>query len=223
MSIIWNKIENFSKTVIGKISSTGSPLIEDHLNKFNWENHIFWSEKYRRAHVEIVDHRENHGLYILHTTIFPHTNDPSPIWGFDAVCGKNKISGAFHDFSLIGDNDHIMYQWWVNETSKYLWNKPRELPDWGKRIFSPAMVAVGNIQSEKELDDLLSLAERSLNYYLDHVGLSQESGAEYHMAQNQYCYYQKKNPHVIRSMVNMGVDRTLMEEFVEKILFPEIS
>lgn len=222
MSIIWNKVERFSKRVIEKISKSGSPVSDDKLEKFNWENHIFWSTKYRRAHIEIVDHRKSHGLYILHITIFPHFNDSGPIWGFDAVCGKNKISGAFHDFSLVGDHSHPMYDWWANESSKYKWNRVRELPDWGKKIFSPSMVAVGNIQTESELDDLLLLGEKSLDYYLTNVGLSQESGAEYHMAQNRYCHFQKKNPHVVRSMVNMGIDQTLMEEFVEEILFPEI-
>jgi hypothetical protein len=221
MSIIWSKVENFSKKLIETISSSGCPVFEDKLTKFNWQNHIFQSVKYRRAHIEIVDHRESHGLYILHTTIFPHFNDSAPIWGFDAVCGRNKISGAFHDFSPMGDHSHYMYDWWTNESAKFNWNKVRELPDWGKKIFSPSMVAIGNIQTELELDNLLALGQRSLEYYLNYVGLTQESGADFHMAQNRYCYYQKKNPHVVRSMVNMGIDQKIMEEFVETVLFPE--
>jgi hypothetical protein len=53
------------------------------------------------------------------------------------------------------------------------------------------------------------------------VGHSQESGSDYHMAQNRYCRYQKQNPHVVRSMVAMGVPEPVITEFVENILFPE--
>jgi hypothetical protein len=61
----------------------------------------------------------------------------------------------------------------------------------------------------------------SLDYYLEHVGLTQESGADFHHAQNRYCYYQKQNPHVIRSMVSMGVPESQITKFVQDILFPE--
>jgi hypothetical protein len=54
------------------------------------------------------------------------------------------------------------------------------------------------------------------------VGVDQQSGADYHMAQNKYCHWQKQNPHVVRSMVSMGVDEVKMKRFVEKVLFPEI-
>jgi hypothetical protein len=43
------------------------------------------------------------------------------------------------------------------------------------------------------------------------------------MAQNRYCYWQKKNPHVIRSMVAMGIEESVIKRFVDKVLFPEIA
>ena len=61
------------------------------------------SLRYRRAHISTIDARETKKLYLLHVTVFPHTNDPSPIYGFDIVCGPTKVSGAFHDFSISGD------------------------------------------------------------------------------------------------------------------------
>jgi hypothetical protein len=83
------------------------------------------------------------------------------------------------------------------------------------------MIAAGNISDEAELDSLCNIGLHSLDYYLKNVGLTQESGADYHMAQNRYCYYQKQNPHVINSMVSMGVDNQVMTEFVQEVLFPE--
>jgi hypothetical protein len=42
------------------------------------------------------------------------------------------------------------------------------------------------------------------------------------MAQNRYCHWQKQNPHVIRSMVSMGIDEAKMKRFVDEVLFPEV-
>jgi hypothetical protein len=83
------------------------------------------------------------------------------------------------------------------------------------------MIAAGNISEESELDQLSNIGLHSLDFYLKNVGITQESGADYHMAQNRYCYYQKQNPHVINSMVAMGVDKQIMQNFVHEVLFPE--
>jgi predicted DNA-binding protein len=84
------------------------------------------------------------------------------------------------------------------------------------------MVAAGNIQAGEELDNLCELATRTLDYYLKNVGNTQQDLADYHMAQNLYCHYQKQNPHVIKSMVSMGVEESTMKRFVSEVLFPEI-
>jgi hypothetical protein len=155
--------------------------------------------------------------------VFAHFNDSSPIWGFDAVCGPNKITGAFHDFSSAGDPDHDMIKWFAEESKKLEWNKPRVLPDWAQQIFSPAMIAAGNVNDGAELDALCDMALRSLAYYLTNVGITQSADADYHMAQNRYCHYQKQNPHVIKSMVSMGVAESTMKQFVDEVLFPEVA
>lgn len=219
MTQIWSKIENLAEQLKTKFAETGNFVSSD--NQDGWQNYIYHSSKYRRAHVEIVDFRTKHNIYILHSTVFPHFNDPSPIWGFDAVCGPNKISGAFHDFSSAGDGNHYMMSWF-NETSKnYQWRKPRELPPWAQQIFSNSMIAAGNVREGQELDDLCSLAVKTVDYYLANVGLSQEWPLDYHMAHNKYCFYQKQNPHVINSMVAMGIPRADMIKFVNEVLFPE--
>jgi predicted DNA-binding protein len=85
------------------------------------------------------------------------------------------------------------------------------------------MVAAGSVQPGEELDNLCELATRTVDYYLKNVGNTQQDVADYHMAQNRYCHYQKQNPHVIKSMVTMGVDEVKMRRFVNEILFPEID
>jgi hypothetical protein len=223
MTAVWDKIEQLAKHFESKFNATGE-TIEGTLDKeYDWHNQLWSSNRYRRAHVEVVDKRDSHGIYILHTTIFPHFNDPSPIFGFDAVCGKNKITGAFHDFSHAGDPNSFMYLWFKAQVHDLEWNKPRELPEWARMIFSPAMVAAGNLQDQAEVDQLCDTAKTTLDFYLNNVGLDQQSGADYHMAQNRYCHWQKQNPHVIRSMVSMGVPEPVMKRFVDTVLFPEVA
>ena len=222
MTAVWDKISNLAKDIESRFAESGVPY-NHNTNEYNWYNALYFSPRYRRAHVEIVDNRESHKLYILHCTIFPHFNDPSPIWGFDAVCGPNKITGAFHDFSNAGDPTHSMMQWFKAQAHGLKWNKPRQLPEWAQQIFSSAMVAAGNLQDEAEIDQLCNTALTTLDFYLKNVGVEQQSGADFHMAQNRYCYYQKQNPHVIKSMVSMGVPEDTMKRFVNEVLFPETS
>jgi hypothetical protein len=138
------------------------------------------------------------------------------------VCGPNKITGAFHDFSHAGDPKSFMYLWFKAQVNGLEWNKPRQLPEWAQAIFSPAMVAAGNLQDESEIDQLCNTALTTLDFYLNNIGKDQQDVADYHMAQNRYCHYQKQNPHVINSMVAMGVPEPKMKQFVKEILFPEM-
>jgi len=222
MTAVWNKVEELARQIENRFNATGESIVGTVSTDYSWHNQLWSSPRYRRAHIEIVDNRETHKLYILHCTIFPHFNDPSPIWGFDAVCGPNKITGAFCDFSAAGDSNHAMMSWFGTEAKKYGWQKPRELPEWARNIFSDNMVAAGNVQEGKELNDLCQIALDSLDYYLKNVGNTQQDAADYHMAQNRYCRYQKQNPHVIRSMVSMGVEEPVIRRFVSEVLFPEV-
>ena len=220
MTDVWGRISHLAEQFNHLLAKSGDPQVVNNPD-YDWDNVIYKSNRYRRAHVEVVDRRDTHKIYILHCTVFPHYNDPSPVFGFDAVCGPNKITGAFLDYSAAGDRDHPMMRWFAKQTCDLAWNKPRELPEWARAIFSPAMVAAGNVNTEAELDLLCDLALQTFNYYLSTVGHGQESGSDYHMAQNRYCRYQKQNPHVVRSMVAMDIPEPVITEFVENILFPE--
>ena len=221
MTIVWDKISKLAADITDKFNATGEKAEGSLEEQYGWHNTLWSSNRYRRAHVEIVDFRETYKIYILHVTVFPHFNDPSPIYGFDAVCGPNKITGAFHDFSHAGDPRSFMYLWFKAKVTGLEWNKPRQLPEWAQQIFSPAMVAAGNLQDESEIDQLCDTALTTLDFYLANIGKDQESGADYHMAQNRYCYYQKQNPHVINSMISMGIPEPKMKQFIQEILFPE--
>jgi hypothetical protein len=185
---------------------------------------VLSSVNYRRAHISTVDARETKKLYLLHVTVFPHTSNPAPIYGFDIVCGPTKVSGAFHDFSWAGSFDGCddMEQWFSERTKGIEWNKPRELPEWAKRIFSPSMVAIGAVGPE-ELDAFIALGLETLDYYLDGLHKYNWKTMDNRLNQNRYCHYQKQNPRTPASLQHLGFTAEEATEFVETMLFPEIS
>ena len=221
MTIVWDKVSKLAADITEKFNATGNVINGSSEDQYGWHNTLWSSNSYRRAHVEIVDFRETYKIYILHVTVFPHFNDPSPIYGFDAVCGPNKITGAFHDFSHAGDPTSFMYLWFKAQVNGLKWNKPRKLPECDQAIFSPAIVAAGNLREEAEIDQLCATAITTLDFYLNNVGKEQQDVASFHMAQNRYCHYQKQNPQVIRSMISMGIPEDKIKKFVQEILFPE--
>jgi phycocyanobilin:ferredoxin oxidoreductase len=157
-------------------------------------------------------------MWVMHMCIFPHYNDPSPIFGFDIVCGKNKITGAFHDFSKV--DDCYLYKTYLNRMEGLNWSKPRELPDWAKQIFSPQMLAVGNIQTQEEFDQLTKTVIDNLRLYIYNIGVGY-ADKDYKEQHNHYCKYQKMNPHTPAMMVNFGVNKDVFTQFMNDVLFQE--
>ena len=218
--MIWNRVLGLAENIEQKFIETGTLIPED-TTEYDWYNKLYTSDSYRRAHIEIVDKTLTHKILVLHCTIFPHYNDPSPIWGFDAVCGPSKITGAFHDMSSGGVEDHPMMLWFGEQTSQLSWNKPRELPDWATATFSKNIVAAGNVNDETELDSLSNLALYSLDYYLKNVGKTKQDKIDYWPKQSAYNKNNKLNPHVVRSMVSMGVPEEKILKFINEVLYPE--
>lgn len=220
MTKIWERSVECAQQVEKLFRNTGE-LVEFTLDdRLGVKDLVFSSLRYRRAHISIVDARETKKVWMLHVTVFPHYNDPSPIYGFDIVAGPEKVSGAFHDFSSSGDGSHEMMRWFANFVAGIEWNKRRELPEWARQIFSNHIVAIGAV-GLSELEEFIHIGLKSLEYYLEHVGISQQSGADYVMAQNRYCYYQKQNPHTPRVLQNLGFTEEEARNFVNSNMFPE--
>lgn len=219
---VWPEANKLADNIINKFAGYEveqiDPKYEHHSDNFTWKNYLWTCSQFRRAHIEIVDATKNHKMWVMHMCIFPHYDSPDPIFGFDVVCGKNKITGAFHDFSRVG-NSHV-YDWYQDKMSKIEWNKPRELPSWAKAIFSPNMVAAGNIQTQEELDQLTQTVIDNLDYYLYNIG-TVDKWKQHFEAHNNYCKNQKLNPHTPAMMVNFGVDKTVFMNFMDELLFPE--
>lgn len=189
--------------------------------KGNVYDYLFVNESYRRAHVSIVDARDTKSFWLLHVTIFPHENDGCPIYGFDIVAGPNKVSGAFHDFSSSGNDNHCMSKWFSEQTKDLAWNKRRELPEWAASIFSKNIVAIGAVGVE-ELDAFCNLGLHTLKYYLENVGCTKSYLHDHTEQQNFYCEQQRKNPHTPRVLQVLGFTEEEAISFVNDTLFPLI-
>lgn len=221
---IWHKAEACGARVLELVQGIGPALPHkpNPVVNFGWISSLHASNRIRRAHVDIIDARETHKLWIMHCCIFPHVNDTSPIFGFDIISGPSRISGAFLDFSTTGIDDHPMMQWFDQRVTNLNWKKERQLPDWAAAIFSPAMVAAGAITDEKEVDQLTSLGIECLEYYLAHVGHQRNDHKDSYHEQNNYCINQKRNPHTPRTMAMLGLTPDQVTEFFEHLMFPNI-
>jgi phycocyanobilin:ferredoxin oxidoreductase len=225
-SKVWTSLIQIQQMLEKKFSETGIEVNEPGMDRFNqpgWINRVWSSDNYRRAHIDVVDARDSKGLWMMHCCVFPHTHNPAPIFGFDVVAGKNKITGCFIDYSPTGDKNHSMIEYFGEEVSRYEWNKKRTLPEWAQRIFSEHMVAAGNVSDEHELSQIASLASILVNHYVDTVGETNHKTADTTFEQNYYAQNQKQNPHTPKVMVSLGLSEEDVKVFVQDCLFPEIQ
>lgn len=227
MSTVWDTLIEIERRLEGAFYATGSIVEEPGMYRFNkpgWINKVWYSSRYRRAHVDVVDARETKGLWMMHCCVFPHLDNSAPIFGFDVIAGRNKMTGCFIDYSPTTDQNHPMIDYFAEEVKNYEWHKPRILPDWAQRIFSPHMVAAGNVSDEREINQISKLADVLIKHYVDNVdetrGLADVAAAK--SAQNYYAVNQKQNPHTPKVMTSLGLDEEDVRIFIQECLFPDL-
>ena len=226
MSQVWNTLIEVKELLENQFNKTGTEVFEPGMDRFNkpgWVNRVWISGSYRRAHIDVVDARETKGLGMMHCCVFPHTHNPAPIFGFDVIAGKNKITGCFIDYSPAGDSEHPMVEYFAEEVGRYDWNKPRKLPEWAERIFSSNMIAAGNVSDERELNQIASLAGILVNHYTENVAETNNTANNTAELQNYYAQNQKQNPHTPKVMASLGLDEDDIRVFIQECLFPEIQ
>ena len=225
-SKVWATLIEIQELFTDHFSRTGIEVYEPGMDRFNqpgWVNRVWTGSFYRRAHVDVVDARDTRGLWMMHCCVFPHLSNPAPIFGFDVIAGKNKVTGCFVDYSPTVNKNHPMCEWFRDEVAKLEWHKARALPDWAQRIFSPSMVAAGNVQDETELAQIRELAEKCVYNYtatvMESAGLCDDNTEQ----QNFYAQNQKQNPHTPKVMVSLGLSEEDVRVFIQDCLFPEIK
>lgn len=225
--MIWERLIKLEKEIIAILDRRCKEYNEKGMDRFNndtWTNRTWSNMSVRRAHVDVVDARETKGLWMAHICLFPNLTNGGPIYGFDVIAGKKKITGVFHDFSPLLLKDHPLTKYFIEENKWFKPSKERELPDWAKAIFSPGMIAAGRVTEEKELNQICTLATSNLENYLDKIGHYNSDSKEEDVirAQNFYCEHQQQNPHTPRVMKTLGLPEDDIKLFCTDNLFPKI-
>ena len=226
--MLWDKLIDCKDEVISIFDEQATEIQEPGLDYFNrpdggWINRVWANDNVRRAHIDVVDARSSKGLWMMHVCIFPDKHNDGPIFGWDVIAGKNKVTGAFYDWSPMLVKDHDMTKKFIRINEKFKPIKQRELPDWALKIFSPGMIAAGNINTEEEINTLCGLVERQLKEYLDDIVEYNNTGNEEEIikAQNYYCEHQQQNPHTPRVMLTLGLPEEDVKTFCTDNLFPK--
>ena len=227
--MIWDQLVKCQDQIIQMFDHHGVEINEPGMDHFNqpdsgWINRVRQNEDVRRAHIDVVYARKSKGLWMMHVCCFPNLNNNAPIYGFDVIAGKNKITGAFHDFSPSTDLDHDMITGYNESVADFIPEKKRELPDWAKAIFSDNMLAAGNVKTEEEADAIIGIALHNLHAYFDEVPQYDGFGNSHEVAgaQNHYCTHQQMNPHTPNVMKSLGLNEQEVETFCTDMLFPKI-
>ena len=230
MSIIWKKLIDCKDDIIKIFDEQATEIQEDGLDYFNrpdngWINRVWANDYVRRAHIDVVDARTTKGLWMMHVCIFPTLDNPAPIYGFDVIAGKNKMTGAFHDFSPSADPDHPMIQGYFESVEHFIPEKQRELPEWARNIFTGKMLAAGNVKTDEEATEIIQIALSNLHAYFEEVGETKGEGAPDLVAacQNYYCENQQQNPHTANVMKSLGLPEEDVDRFCTDMLFPKLA
>lgn len=176
---------------------------------YGWENHRWKSNIFRLAHLELFNQDR---FMVVHLCVFPHANDPAPIFGFDVIAGENKVTGVFLDLSPT-----------VRDPGRFHnleFKKDRERPEWGD-IFSQNWIACR--PNEEEMISIAEEAHKLLKRYLTEiVGKEKANTVDVRLGQNRYCEQQRKNEHTYKALKNL-IGEQGARQFMDEILFPIIK
>jgi len=228
--MIWDRLIKWKEETIEVLNQELTEYNEPGMDRFNndefgWVNRTWKNDYIRRAHVDVVDVRDSKKLWMAHVCLFPELTNGGPIYGFDIIAGKNKVTGAFHDFSPLLQKQHPLTEWFIEENRHFKASKERELPDWAKAIFSGGMIAAGNVTEEDELNQICTMAVSNLRNYIDKIRThdGEAKREDVIKAQNYYCERQQQNPHTPRVMEKLGLPEEDIKLFCSDNLFPIIK
>ena len=230
MSIIWNKLIDCKDEILNIFDQYAEEIEEPGLSEFNqpdngWINRVWANKSVRRAHIDVVDARDTKGLWMMHVCCFPQLQNDAPIYGFDVIAGKNKMTGAFHDFSPSSTIDHPMIDGYKESVADFIPEKQRELPEWARNIFTDKMLAAGNVKTDEEATAIIDIALGNLRAWFEEVpdydGYGQADLVS--ASQNYYCHNQQQNPHTANVMKSLGLPEEDVEVFCRDMLFPKLT
>ena len=224
-----NLVKDMTWNRMIKLSDSLNIVFEGHCGfpndkKTDWNeshtNYFFESDKVEMGHISIIDVRETRGMWMMHVAAFARPEYAMPIFGYDVICGKKKVTGCFHDISPTAGSSNTA-QTFAEVTEKFTAKRERELPEWAKQIFSPNIIAVGQ-PDETETDELVEIGNFMLLEWLQELSdtaPSKQYITAHETAKAKYCENQLKNDNSRNVMVALGIDEQYVKRF-KRIQFP---
>lgn len=185
----------------------------------------FSSKKTDLANISIIDCRETKKMWMMHVACFSKDDYPMPIYGFDIICGKNKVTGCFHDMSPTSLNYSQASQDFITNVTPYIPKRTRELPPWAKEIFSDHMVVAGATDDSKEIKNLVHMGKENLHAWFKELDTLMNTTVDWVHLKNykenrtKYCKNQLENTNSKNVMIALGLEEDYVNQF-KKRQFP---
>ncbi|KAK4533649.1 hypothetical protein CCYA_CCYA18G4531 [Cyanidiococcus yangmingshanensis] len=199
------------------------------------ENVCHQNPAFRKMHLELarVGTSQSASLDILHCVMFPRAERVSvhvPMFGCDIVAGRGAVSAAIVDLSPVSASRALPVSYRDALRSPDLvalrqFRQPRELPAWGRSIFSEFCVFVRPAVTTDH-DEERRFVELVLRMLQIHCRLSQEAHAEPNAeqvsealeGQRYYCQKQQENDKT-RRVLESAFGKAWAERYISTVLF----
>lgn len=184
------------------------------------ENRCYQTPQFRKLHLELA--RIGKNLDILHCVMFPRANYGLPIFGCDIVSGRGQVSAAIVDLSPGTAVGHLnaSYIAALGAFSDNEYAQPRDLPDWGQRIFSEVCCFI-KPTNEAEEQQFLQQAQAYLSTHVQQALKREpmpERRSEFLERQRYYCAQQQQNDKT-RRVLEKAFGPQWAERYMTTVLF----
>jgi hypothetical protein len=207
MSEIWSTFIDIHRSFEEQLDSSGIELYDPVLKESNqagWSNRVWNSSKYRWAHISVIDTRKTTGMWIMQCCIIPHTHNSAPIYRFNVIAERDKITEFRHEFIPTSDANHSLINWFSSEVKL-------------------VECLLDNIQELDKLDVIFEIAEKSINYYLSVIENTSNTTTDTSDDQNYYLSTQTLNPITIQVLTHLGLDNNYIQSVINNCMFPTVS
>ncbi|MEO1792256.1 MAG: phycocyanobilin:ferredoxin oxidoreductase [Cyanobacteria bacterium J06629_19] len=184
------------------------------------ENRCYQTPQFRKLHLELA--RIGKNLDILHCVMFPRSEYGLPIFGCDIVSGRGQVSAAIVDLSPGTATGHLNANYLnaLKALHNSAYTQPRDLPEWGERIFSE-MCCFVKPTNEAEEQQFLKQAQGYLSTHVQQALQRQpmpERRQEFVDRQRYYCAQQQQNDKT-RRVLEKAFGPQWAERYMTTVLF----
>lgn len=213
----WLRTSSTSPVAIpSKFAGMRSPMLEI-------RNEIFQNDTFRKMHLEIAAGPE---VGILHSVVFPRHEYDLPILGIDIVTLRGKVTMCIADTSPVTEDLTLPTPYLAGvrrlQSVHGLHQLPRrDIPEWGKQIFSGLVVMLDHPES---VDSFADYALALTAFHMDYASRAKpDHRAEIRIAacQLRYCTRQLSNNRT-RTMLARAYSPEIADEYMQTMMFPSV-